>query len=688
MLQDIPLIISCWFLISLWQFAALPWLYYLFKNHLIDLGWAFGRVLTWLLLGSSVWFLAHLGLPVNKPWFIYTLFLLLSAYSFYFILHHKKELIIFFKKKKKLIITEEIIFFSLFVFLSIVRGHNPEIHGLEKFMDVGFMNSYLRSPTLPLEDMWLAGEKVNYYTFGHFLGAIVAHYWSLTTDYAYNLILGLIMGLVGSQTFSLVVNFVQSLFEKTKKKKRNNQLVQVGLLATFLASFAGNGHTIWYLFKNVGFSGYWYPDATRFIERTIHEFPSYSFIVSDLHAHVWSMPLVLLLLVMIFVWLKTMVKNYDLKFKNFKDFITQPFIYSALLLGFLFGLIMSTSTWDLLIYSSLLGVLGLVLLVVDRQFWWPLFFSALAVLVALLISASPWLLNFVSISQGPRFAQEHSPFWQLLVLWGPHVLLALMSLFFSVSLFKNEEDPKKNYSVLLIVSLVLTALLLLVLPEIVYLKDIYPNHPRANTMFKLTFQAFIMMNLVIAWFFGIILQKDKFEKSLNIFLKFLLAFFIMAVGMFPYFGYRDFYHKLKTYKGLNGVSWVEDKYYSDYQALRWLRENVEGRPVIVEAVGESYTDFARISTYTGLPTIVGWRVHEWLWRGGFDIPSTRTGEVNSIYNEPRSKTTAAILKKYQVKYIFIGSKERETYENLDLRGLLTLGDVAYQQGLTAIIEVK
>ena len=43
-----------------------------------------------------------------------------------------------------------------------------------------------------------------------------------------------------------------------------------------------------------GMNTYWYPNATRFIPWTIHEFPSYSFVVSDVHGHVLSIPFVLL----------------------------------------------------------------------------------------------------------------------------------------------------------------------------------------------------------------------------------------------------------------------------------------------------------------------------------------------------------------------------------------------------------
>ena len=50
-------------------------------------------------------------------------------------------------------------------------------------------------------------------------------------------------------------------------------------------------------------------------------------------------------------------------------------------------------------------------------------------------------------------------------------------------------------------------------------------------------------------------------------------------------------------------------------AIRWLDETIEGQPVVLEANGDSYSDYERVSAMTGLPTVLGWYVHEWLWRG-------------------------------------------------------------------------
>jgi uncharacterized membrane protein len=687
---DFPLIFGCWFLMLLWQLVGFPLVQSLFKNQTVDRGWAFGRLATWLVIATSIWFGAHLGLPLNQRWVVLAIFFVLAVYAQGFYRSQWSTLKKWWQRRWPLLLTEELVFLIFFVFLSLVRGFNPDINGLEKFMDVGLMQSYLRSPTLPAGDMWLAGYDVNYYTFGHFLGSIVTQFWGVNLDYAYNLLLGLLMGLIGAEAFSLAINLsplvlaVKSNSSKNKKIK-NWLLIKVGLVATVLIVLAGNGHAAWYLIKNQGAAGYWYPDATRFIEQTIHEFPAYSFIVSDLHAHLWGLPLVFFLLLNIRSWVASL-KPLKFKKKKWRSWWQLEFVQRAFLLGGLLGLMMSTSAWDVLIYGLFLGVMGLVLLSVKLELFLALVLSALVVGLGTVIGASPWLLNFESISEGWRLATEHSPPWQLLVLWGPHVVMSLLALWIAVRRFKFNRQLLDR-DLLIVVALVLSSLVLLVLPELVFMKDIYPNHPRANTMFKLTYQAFSLMSLAIAWLVGWLQLKIQKRHEFKLTIKLLLTIFLMAVLVYPYFGYRDFYGRLKNYQGLDGLTWLKKQSPADYEAIMWLRQNIKERPVILEAVGESYTTFARVSTFTGLPTVLGWRVHEWLWRGGFDIPGQRTTEVTTIYSSPTGKQAQDLIKEYQVEYIFVGSKEREAYVNLDEIGLRQLGDLIYSRDGTYIIRV-
>ncbi len=478
MLSDLQLIFTTWLTLFLWQLVSFPFLYKLYAQKTIDAAWGFGRLAVWLIISVIIWFLAHLGLPVNQPFFVYAIFLGLSVYASYYIYHKADVIKKFFKKNWLLILVQELIFFIFFAFLIIVRGYQPRVEGLEKFMDVGFMAGYLRSPTLPAEDIWLAGELINYYTFGHFMGAVLTQFWNIGVEYSYNILLGVIMGITAVQSSSLLVNLVagarQLLGRHDNKSAKNLKilnlkntfnlssiknlpLAKAAIIGGFLLVLAGNGHTTWFLLKNKSFEGYWYPDATRFIENTIHEFPAYSFIVSDLHAHVWSMPLVLAIILNIYLWIGqllsaelsvelekvqkskkskssrntlkdkinhsinkifAMTKIHLLSVKSIKltDLVSQRYVGQSIILGFLFGLAICTSTWDFLVYGLLLSVTGLFVLVLSSRHFIHLVWSAVLVLIMAVITASPWLLNFESISEGFRLVEERSPLWQIAVL--------------------------------------------------------------------------------------------------------------------------------------------------------------------------------------------------------------------------------------------------------------------------------
>src|SRR5258708_571068 len=61
-----------------------------------------------------------------------------------------------FKKRfsiPRLFIVEELLFFAGIIFWAFIRGHEPSIHNLEKFMDFGFINASLRTNYMPPKDM-------------------------------------------------------------------------------------------------------------------------------------------------------------------------------------------------------------------------------------------------------------------------------------------------------------------------------------------------------------------------------------------------------------------------------------------------------------------------------------------------------------------------------------------------------
>jgi uncharacterized membrane protein len=89
-----------------------------------------------------------------------------------------------------------------------------------------------------------------------------------------------------------------------------------------------------------------------------------------------------------------------------------------------------------------------------------------------------------------------------------------------------------------------------------------------------------------------------------------------------------------------------------------------------------------------LPTILGWTVHEWLWRGRYEIPSPRIAEVQTLYETKDINVAKAILQRYTVSYVYIGDLEKQKYPKLSKKKFSQLGKIVYKNGETVIYSVK
>jgi uncharacterized membrane protein len=699
------------------QLLAVPFLAWVSKlfPQIKDGLWAFGRYLTWLVLSLIIFFLAHLKLAVNNVSGVYFLIFVLVLVNCYFLFRAKNQQKLlssikhYWQHFHRQIIIEEVLFILFFAFLLVVRSFQPEILGLEKFMDAGLMQSYLKSPTLPAGDMWLAGEKINYYSFGHFMGSILVQIWGIDMAWAYNFLLATIMAILASTVFSLTFNiranftWGQKIGRDFSAKEKYNFSATVGtaLLATVMVTLFGNGHSLWFFLSNGNLTNYFYPSATRFIANTIHEFPVYSFVVSDLHAHVFSLPMVVAMLMSIFLWLSELIE--EVKRQKVLKLFTERFFILSLVMGVFIGALAMTNTWDVLIYSVFLLILGILLLMWKKEFWLPLVSSALGLsLVAVMVSA-PWFLTFQSIAEGIKIASEHSPLWQLLVLWGAHLIPVLI--FILLLLFHSQRrEPKEETSWFFVVAMFFTFVFLLIFTELFYFKDIYTGYPRANTMFKLMFQGFILIAILLALAISFFISHAKTGKHFNwqlidlrevwsqknnqllkiktilrtgLFVYLPITLLIVGLATYPYMAFRSYYGNFQHYQGLNGLKWMETRYPSSYAIVNYLKANEAQQVNILEASGESFTEFSLISAFSGMPTVVGWQVHEWLWRGTWDIPAQRLREIDVIYNDPLSAESTALIEQYQLKYIIITNRERAKFPNLNEKALLQLGRVVW-----------
>ena len=235
------------------------------------------------------------------------------------------------------ILAETVGVFTLaFLFLVAVRAVDPAVHppGGEKFLDFGLLQSLLRAPTLPPEDMWFAGEPVSYYYGGHLLASLLARLTATEARFAYNLALAgffaafvtAAYGLAGSVAASrdssrwlggvfgaffvgiasnlttplrLIVALVDGWAEYLSglggvvgTLSTPVQLVLVALDGLIGVLVGVLGVETGGLAGGLGEFDYW--DASRVIDGTINEFPLFAWLNGDMHAHMMG-PLFLLL---------------------------------------------------------------------------------------------------------------------------------------------------------------------------------------------------------------------------------------------------------------------------------------------------------------------------------------------------------------------------------------------------------
>ena len=703
-----------WYLLALvLGAAAMPLTGRLFRRFQ-DRGWMFSKVTAIAVSGFLTWFLVAVKIIKFTTMTCIVVTLVCAAASLILYCREQKagfECIPF--AHLNLVYAEELLFFAAFLLWTYFAGFHPAAYGTEKFMDYGFMEAMMRSKTLPATDLWYSQGKINYYYGGQYFAVFLTKLSGAKVELTYNLMRTFVAGLAFAMPFSLVHQMVTDRLGKTGSRWKKALPSVTGILAGISVSIAGNMHYVVYgqiipfiqKLKGEEVSSYWFPDATRYIgfnpdveDKTIHEFPCYSFVLGDLHAHVVDIMFVLLLLGLLYAWMKK-VRTTELSGESMsrREFWKKQLLMPQLLAtGALLGMFHWTNYWDFVIYFVVTCGAALFMNIIGQKgkIRWALGVTAAQaaeILILATVIIMPFTLQFdtSNMVQGIALAKNHSLPHQLLVLWG---LPGILTILFVVSLLIEKlrgAEKKSLYHLLASISLPdlfavlmgLCAIGLVLIPELVYVRDIYEaKNARANTMFKLTYQAYIMfgMTMIYAIFRLLVIGKNKILKVLA----FIgLFFFVWTCGYFGNSVHSWFGEvwKPSQYKGLNATAFLETDFPEDVNGIRWLKENISDAPVVLEANGDSYSEYERVSAMTGLPTIMGWYVHEWLWRGNLSDLNAKIEEIQEIYTSTDETRVKELLEEYNVSYIFVGSCERNKYGadmNNDL--LKSLGEVVFQ----------
>lgn len=726
-----------------------------------DKGYALGRTFGLVLFAWLAWMAGSLGLPVTRL-SLGLAFALLTGIALVAAWFARQEVQAEIKARWQHFARAEIVFLVFFLIDLLIRLGNPDLwhpaKGGERPMDFSYFNAILKSTVFPPYDPWYAGGYINYYYYGFVLVGMPVKLLGIVPSIAYNFILPSLFGMVAVSAFAIVWNLLAG-------QERGIRWIG-GLTGSALLVLLGNLGTIRLLcqgfqrlaapggvivganlFQRLGWavsgffktlSGtplpfargdwYWYPSrvipAMGDVE-PITEFPFFTFLYSDLHAHM----IVLILTTFLLAWVVSLLRHGRVDWR--------------LWLGgaFVAGAIRPTNTWDTYTYLPLamlamlyvevrryfrnrspslsrgaagagglmflLWVVGFYLL--SNLFYWPylhwfgqaygkislwkgshtplssylthwgvfLFFLVLWLgdetrdwLATTPLSAvrrlrpyQAWLELMLAIA---------AAIWLYLVFTGIAIawLVWPLLLWVGVLLFK----PRLSEAQRLVIFLVGTALTLTLLVEVIVLVG---DIGRMNTVFKLYLQAWTLLAVSAAAAFAWMLPRvpswsdfwrNLFQGGAVLLLSGAALYTLTATvdkmsdRMAP-----QAPHTLDSMTYMRYAQYadfgVTMNLEEDYQAIRWLQDHVQGSPVIVEANCPEYRWCTRMTIYTGLPGVIGWNWHQRQQRALWNDGRIwqRVQEISTFYTTPDAAAAHSFLKAYGVRYIILGQLEQAAY---------------------------
>ena len=790
------------FAIEILGLAAVPLAFLLF-HRLPDRGYTLAKPLALVLFPFALWILGLTHLIPNSRFTIIGILVLGAAVSAWVFNRYKDQVAVFVRAEWRMLLVAEGLFLAfLLLWLGIASG-SPAITHTEKLMDFGFVNAVLQSRFFPPEDPWLAGHSISYYYFGHFIMAFLIKLTGISPGVGYNLAVTMVPALVAMGAFGLLYNLVRL------SGGSRRVALGFGLAAPALIILIGNLEGALELVhaQGLGSSGFWrwvgidgleggaartadgvwkwvgaggvgggnagsagaFPDdylwwwnATRVIntfadgrslDYTITEFPFFSFILGDLHAHIMSLPFVILVLSLGlnlfqspaklgFRWLVGHPLDAgalalflgSLAFINAWDFPLMVAILLALVLAKSYGQERGNLQLALRNTAFLLGPVVLLAVVLFLPFYWTLvgqaplvlpledhstrpflFFivigllfllglsfllrqltglarpdpgQAPAALAVIMVPLAPFLvwaaivLVSTTITDGPAQAVTRVGGRFLWVLPG----LAMVGLagFSAAQRLLLGRDPLSAFPLVLLA----VAMLILVGAELFRVVDVFGN--RMNTIFKVYYQAWLLLALVGAY---ALYHWHRHRPGRGVFPRLGHYTWIVVVGLlvaaslyYPVGAGLDRAGLLRQGYSLedntlDGLAFLRGSDPGEYEAILWLRDQAPwGR--IVEAVGGEWSDYGRISAGTGLPTVLGWAGHERQWRGSSRPFDGREEDVAQIYGSDDPQEVQRLLEQYDVRYVYVGRRERASYGEADMEKFGFLRTCFTAQGVT------
>ncbi len=800
-------------------------------RRLPDRGYILARPVGVLLLAWLSWILTNLTpLHYSRGTIALALGLItLASLGSLLLPAQRRRLADLWRTRKRMILVTELLFLAFFLIFWLIRWGNPDLwhawKGGEKPMDFAYLNAVIKSTEFPPYDPWFAGGYLNYYYFGQVIVGTLIKLIGIVPNVAYNLVIPAWFAMTAMGAFSVTYNLVAKepgqggeAGAQPQQSPNSARPLVFGLVGALFVTVLGNlgevhlillkaGEGVLDAFQStipglaslvrtiigsaeVAFGGKalpvgldeWYWNASRAIpggpsESVITEFPFFTFLYADLHAHLIALPLGLLSLAVALAVVKGYRSSTQESGWNWRGLLGT--VGTLFLWSLTIGAIRTTNSWD--VPPHLLLVLGALVIgevARRRRFSWRVIWSVawqfgVVAVLSLWVFYWPFWAGYGSFynsaglwngTRTPLFAYlvVHGLFlfaiisyllarvlgrWKDLrpdpVLhrlrltfryWGKRVrlravaritgargvpagawiwlaliLFILLELYFLVPGLTSFTEPStyaleagghayRGLAVLgfglpvvilgllllfrrglsaterLWAYLVLLGLAMTLGVEVIVIEG---DIGRMNTVFKFYLQVWLMWGVAaaaaLAWIFP---RLQQWRLGRRTWLGVLIALLFFA-ALYPPLAtsakIRDRFES-NPGPGLDGWAYMEVANYHDpvggqyelkwdLEGIRWLLDNVDGSPVILEGHAPEYRWGARYSINTGLPTVLGWNWHQRQQRAaaGDQQVWERATDVAYIYNEPIPAMVEPMLEKYNVRYIVVGPLERAYY---------------------------
>jgi YYY domain-containing protein len=278
-------------------------------------------------------------------------------------------------------------------------------------------------------------------------------------------------------------------------------------------------------------------------------------------------------------------------------------------------------------------------------------------------------------------------------------------------------QPQPSPSTIFAFLLILVGVALTLSVELFYLRDSFGV--RMNTIFKFYYQAWIMLGCASAYgIYWVLNPTHSFTPADNASASnasaprpdvasrvgryIFLVSVVLLIGaglVYPVVAGYTRVDGLRSTPNLDGTSNLARANPDDWAAIAWLKDNITGSPVILEAPGKSYNYEGRISAFSGFPTLLGWSYHEAQWRGNYDEQGRREPDIQTIYTTKSADQALELLRKWNIRYVIVGASEINYIQELcsdpgracnlsrALRKFETVLNPVFQQGNLTIYEV-